>query len=262
MNILICSLIRSKEPYLPDWYNRVRGIKALQPYWNFNISLYENDSEDNSVQLINSFDWSWCDWFKLNSEKRDREYYISTERKRIERLASYRNMCIWQFGDLDSIDRIIMNDVDCSFDPKEAAEVIEESLKWDVYSFASRDDATGDEFYDRWATRRTATDGWWDDKPYDQNGNNLTWTTGNGFVCYDPEPFRRGLTFGYVNNRSRFIDEVNKHKTHDVENAVVCENFRLIGFNKIGFNGKYNTVHNRDEKWWDESRKLKKEQGL
>ena len=123
MNILFCSLIRSKEPYLADWYNRIRGIKALQPYWNFNISLYENDSEDNSVPLINSFDWSWCDWFKLNSEKRDRKYYISTERKRIERLSSYRNMCVWQFGDLDSIDRIIMNDVDCSFDPKEAVEI-------------------------------------------------------------------------------------------------------------------------------------------
>jgi hypothetical protein len=153
-----------------------------------------------------------------------------------------------------------MNDVDCLFNPKEAAEIIEESLNWDIYSFASRDDATGDEFYDRWATRRRSTDGWWDDKPYDQNGNNPVWTTGNGFVCYNPEPFRRGFTFGYVNNRSRFINEEQKAKNHDVENAVVCENFRLIGFNKIGFNGRYNTIHNRDEKWWNESKTLQKEQ--
>ena len=59
---------------------------------------------------------------------------------------------------------------------------------------------------------------------------------------------------------SKTNNETNKHKTHDVENAVVCENFRLIGFNRIGFNGKYNTVHNRDEKWWKENNKLKKEQ--
>lgn len=261
MDILFCSLIRSKEPYLANWYNNVRGIKALRPYWNFNISLYENDSEDNSVSLINSFDWSWCDWFKLNSEKRSRKYYISTERKRIERLSSYRNMCVWQFGDLDSIDRIVMNDVDCSFDPKEAVEIIEESLNWDVYSFASRDEATGDDFYDKWATRKGPKDSWWDNKStYDRNGNNIVWTTGNGFVCYNPEPFRRGLTFGYVNNRSQFVDKEKNLKSHDVENAVVCENFRLIGFNRIGFNGRYNTIHSRDEKWWAENNKLLKGQ--
>jgi len=261
MDILFCSLIRSKEPYLANWYNNVRGIKALRPYWNFNISLYENDSEDNSVSLINSFDWSWCDWFKLSSEKRNRKYYIATERKRIERLSSYRNMCVWQFGDLDSIDRIVMNDVDCSFNPKEAVEIIEESLNWDVYSFASRDEATGDDFYDKWATRKGPKDSWWDNKStYDRNGNNIVWTTGNGFVCYNPEPFRRGLTFGYVNNRSQFVDKEKNLKSHDVENAVVCENFRLIGFNRIGFNGRYNTIHSRDEKWWAENNKLLKEQ--
>jgi hypothetical protein len=259
MNILFCSLIRSKEPYLKKWHDNVKGIKALQPYWNFNVSLYENDSEDNSVELINSFDWKWCDWFKLTSEKRGRKYMMSTERKRIERLSSYRNMCIWQFGDLDSIDRIIMNDVDCDFNPRDAAEIIEESLKWDVYSFASRDSGTGDELYDRWATRREPSDKWWDDKPYDQNGNNLVWTTGNGFVCYNPEPFRRGITFGYANNRFPYIDEDNSLKHHDVENAVVCENFRSIGFNKIGFNGKYNTVHSRDKKWHEEHNRVFKE---
>jgi len=261
MNILFCSLIRSKEPYLADWYNRVRGIKALQPYWNFNISLYENDSEDNSVSLINSFDWSWCDWFKLNSEKRDRKYYISTERKRIERLASYRNMCLWQFGDLDSIDCIIMNDVDCSFEPRDAVDIIEESLNWDVYSFASRDKATGDDFYDKWATRKGPKDSWWNSKStYDRNGNNLVWTTGNGFVCYNPEPFRRGFTFGYVNHRAQFVDKENNLKAHDVENAVVCENFRLAGFDKIAFNGRYNTIHSRDEKWWSENNKMLEKQ--
>lgn len=260
MEILFCALIRTKEPYLEDWYKRVRKIKELEPYWRINVSLYENDSEDRSKEVIEGFDWSFCDWFKFTSEKRGRKYFISTERKRIERLSSYRNLCVWQFGDLDSIDRIIMNDVDCRFKPEEAVEVIKESNHWDIYSFASRDDNTGNEFYDRWATRRNSSDGWWDDKAYNEDGDNPVWTTGNGFVCYNPEPFRRGLTFGYVNNRSKYIDEENRLKNHDVENAVICENFRLIGFDKIGFNGKYNTYHSRDMTWWNASYDLGTEQ--
>ena len=113
--------------------------------------------------------------------------------------------------------------------------------------------------YDRWATRRESNESWWDDKPYNQNGDNLVWTTGNGFVCYNPEPFRRGFTFGYVNSRFPYTDESANLKKHDVENAVVCENFRTAGFNKIAFNGKYNTMHRRDKNWHDEHAKNKGE---
>jgi len=240
LKILFCSLIRDKAEFIGDWYSRIRSIQSLRPSWTFNISLYENDSKDGSKEDLENLDWSFANWFNLSSEKNDKEYFIGLERKRIERLSSYRNLCIYQFGDLDSIDRIIMNDIDCSYDPKHAVEIIEKSLEWDIFSFASRDSGTGDEFYDRWATRRSPVDTWWDDKPYNTKGDNQTWTTGNGFVSYNPEGFKRGATFGYVNKRL---------KTHDSENAVVCENFRAFGFNKIGFDGRYNTMHVRDKHW-------------
>tara|TARA_R100000152_G_C6777589_1_gene207552 strand:- start:2249 stop:3004 length:756 start_codon:yes stop_codon:yes gene_type:complete len=240
MNILYCSLIRNKADFLDDWHSRIVSIKAIKPDWNFNISLYENDSEDGSKEKLENLDWSFAQTFKLSSEKNDKEYFIGLERKRIERLSAYRNLCIYQFGDLDSVDRVVMNDVDCSFDPAHAVEILEKSLDWDVFSFASRDTGTGDEFYDRWATRRRATDTWWDDKPYDTTGDNHVWTTGNGFVCYNPEGFKRGATFGYVNKRT---------KEHDSENVVVCENFRAFGLHKIGFDGRYNTMHERDKYW-------------
>lgn len=240
LKILFCSLIRDKAEFIDDWHSRIRSIKSQRPNWTFNISLYENDSEDGSKEKLDNLDWSFADWFKLSSEKNKKEYLIGLERKRIERLSAYRNLCIYQFGDLDSIDRIIMNDVDCSYDPEHAVEIIEKSLGWDAFSFASRDTGTGDEFYDRWATRRTPVDKWWDNKPYNKKGDNQTWTTGNGFVSYNPEAFKMGATFGYINKRL---------KTHDSENAVVCENFRAFGFNKIGFDGRYNTMHVRDKFW-------------
>lgn len=256
MKILFCSLIRSKEEFLFDWHARIKEIKSLRPDWTLNVSLYENDSEDNSKEVLRNLDWSFCDWYKLTSEDLNRKYFIGTERERIMRLSSYRNMCVWQFGDLDLVDRIIMNDVDCSFEPKEAVEIIEESMNWDVYSFASRDTETGDFLYDRWATRLNSEQGWWHEHEYDHNGNNPVWSTGNGFVCYNPEPFRCGFTFGYVNFRSRFADEKKGLRTHDVENAVICENFRALGYGKIAFNGKYKTMHRRDKIWLDESKRL------
>lgn len=262
MKILFCSLVRSKEKFLVDWHARIKEIKSLRPDWTLNVSLYENDSEDNSKEVLRNLDWSFCDWYKLTSEDLNRKYFIGGERERIMRLSAYRNICIWQFGDLDLVDRIIMNDVDCGFDPKEAVEIIEESLNWDVYSFASRDTRTGDSFYDRWATRLDSGETFWGDHEYDLNGDNPVYVTGNGFTCYNPEPFRCGFTFGYVNHRGQpyyehtdpddplDVDAQERGlKPHDVENAVVCENFRVLGFGKMAFNGKYNTMHHRDEIW-------------
>lgn len=232
LNILYCSLIRDKEKLLEKWIKNIRKIKALRPKWNISLSCYENDSKDDTKKVLQNLDYSFLNSHKITVENTGKKLHFNKERERVKNLAAYRNLCINQYADLDSIDRIIMHDVDCLYEPEDAVKLIEESLNWDVLSTISYPTEISNIVYDSWATRKNKSDKHWNHKDVIFPGINRVYSTGNGFVCYNPEPFKKGMGFGYLINDS-----------HDCENVVICENYLNMGYDRIAFHADYKTRH-------------------
>ena len=232
ISILYCALIRDNENILVEWINRIKQIKILRPQWNINLSCYENDSVDKTKEILKTLDYSFLSWYKITSENTGKKPLFNKERERVKNLAAYRNLCVRQYADLDSIDRIIMHDVDCLYEPEDAVKLIEESLNWDVLSTISYPTEISNIVYDSWATRKNKSDKHWNHKDVISPGINRVYSTGNGFVCYNPEPFKKGMGFGYLINDS-----------HDCENVVICENYLNMGYDKIAFHADYKTRH-------------------
>lgn len=59
MKILICSIIRNAENKLNSWYNQIKNIVSLNEDIDFYLSVYENNSTDNTKLLLNNFDFSF-----------------------------------------------------------------------------------------------------------------------------------------------------------------------------------------------------------
>lgn len=235
LNILYCSLIRDRENFLEEWIKNIRKIKALRPKWNISLSCYENDSKDDTKKVLQNLDYSFLNWHKITVENTGKKLYFNKERDRVKNLAAYRNLCINQYADLDKIDRIIMHDVDCTYDPQEAINLIEESQNWDILSGISYPFNNEKRLYDSWVTRKNKAHKKWNYKTPVKSGINKVYSTGNGLACYNPIPFKKGIGFGYI------IDDIL-----DSENVVVCENFRENGYNKIAFDTRCKISHMKE----------------
>ena len=232
LNILYCSLIRDKEYFLEKWLGNIKSLKNLRPNWNIYLSCYENDSVDKTKEVLKRLDYSFLSWVKITSEDTGKKLYFNKERDRVKNLAAYRNLCINQYADLDKIDRIIMHDVDCVYDPEKAVHLIEESLKWDILSGLSNPSNNDKIIYDSWVTRKDKMHKKWDYNSFIKSGINEVYSTGNGFVCYNPEPFKKGIYFGYILGNDC-----------DAENVTICENFSNAGYSKIAFDTRCNIKH-------------------
>lgn len=232
LNILYCSLIRDKEYFLEQWLDNIKSLKNLKPNWNIYLSCYENDSADNTKEVLKNLDYSFLSWVKITSEDTGKKILFYKERERVKNLAAYRNLCVSQYANLDNIDRIIMHDIDCMYDPQEAIYLIEESLNWDILSGISHPFNNEKVLYDSWVTRKNKAHEKWEHNTLIKSGINKVYSTGNGLVCYNPMPFKKGIGFGYIIN-----------DTVDSENVVVCENFRENGYDKIAFDTRCKINH-------------------
>ena len=93
--------------------------------------------------------------------------------------------------------------------------------------------------YDTWGTRMFDTDEWWRTGFWFDGENHPqimdVWSTFNCFCKYKAEPIKNKITF------SGFNERLNKF---DCDTAVICENFRKHGFDKIALDTRYNVYHN------------------
>ena len=62
------------------------------------------------------------------------------------------------------------------------------------------------------------------------------WSTANGACLYNAEPFQKGLKF---NSFSKL------HNKHDCDTAVLCEDFRRMGYDKVYINHDLYLYHER-----------------
>jgi hypothetical protein len=226
--ILICSIFRNREKFIKRWHYQIKSfIDVLSNEYTFDISIYENDSVDNTVQNLKILNYNFFNKAVLKTENKNTNFYGSVKNEdRVKNLALARNECLnSNVLNLSDYEKIIFIEPDFNYKTEDAIKIISadkiHNKKIDIVSGLSLYYGM---FYDSWATRKTDLD-----KEghiaYNSDGTlEDYWSTFNGFCVYNAEPFAKGIRFDWFNKRLNI---------YDCDTTVVCELFRENGYNNI-----------------------------
>ena len=232
-NVLICSIARDVAPVIDYTLSVIkRQAEKLADDYNISMSIFENDSVDNTVDLINGFDWEGVLDFTFTSETLGTQKFDSVvDKSRIDGIAFCRNACM-KAVDLSKFDIVVWLDADYV--------QTEDCIKKLIEAVDSDKDGTADiasayslhadinrpemELFDKWATRAKPEHIWWHCVPHKLLPDVVdVYATFNGLCAYKAQPFKDGL---------KFVSG-SKHNEVDVEHISICEGFADAGFGKI-----------------------------
>ena len=119
MKILVCTIVRNAELTIPRWWENVTQMTALYPEIEFSLSVYENDSIDNSKNLLTERMKDSSAYFSetfLGMEDINTQFYQSVVNdNRVDNLARARNNCFNQVNNLEEYDYAFSVEVDTHF---------------------------------------------------------------------------------------------------------------------------------------------------
>lgn len=267
MNILICSIVRDNGQTLNNYFNQIVNLIKLCPNDNFYISIFENDSKDNSKEIIKTINYKgiFKNGFIRCQDLNLPRYGSVAEENRVKLLSSYRNETLNQIGSLDKYDKIIWIEPDCFYVPEEMVRLIYSN--YDIYSGMSLrcnyESLSKLNFnINRWLEELDSKpfndwlhgcrDGWATRiKPEhlvipisgEEYSNyfrgSITediefYSTYNGFCVYNANGFKNGARFGYINE---------KYNRFDCDTYIICDNFHKLGYNKVFLNKNIKILH-------------------
>ena len=117
--ILISTIVRDREASLGLWYNQLKELVQRDPSNKYFLSVYENDSTDSSLDILNSFNYSFFEDSLITSETLSTETYGSVrDGDRVNNLARARNKTIDEFNSLNDIDFVLCVEPDVKFSAK------------------------------------------------------------------------------------------------------------------------------------------------
>lgn len=231
MNILICTIVRDRVNKLDQWLQQLTSLVEQNKNHCFDLSLYENDSvdgtkdwiEQNSL-LLKVFNKAWVKTENLGTKK----FGSIANEDRVKLLADARNKCM-EIVTIEDYDYVLWIESDVQYNPKDVKILLDNCKNWDILSGVSWHG--GYRIYDTWATRLTDNEEWWsgagkEEKLSDEDGIIRLASTFNCVCLYRAEAFETCKFSGYS----------EKIKKFDCDTAVICENFRNHGYNRIGMN--------------------------
>ena len=253
MKIMICTIMRNSEKTISRWWNTVKKIAETYPLIEFDISIYENDSTDGTKNFLKETvilesDSYFSDTFITCEDINTESFGSVVDAQRVLNLATARNKCLHQSVDINSYDYFLSVEADADFNVSLLKYLFDKGENWDILSGASYYPLSKG-FYDQWATRRGANEDRWDmpmgrlsdpsiplfKGPFSElHPKSLAsridevvevYSTFNLVCLYRAKPITEGHLFGgYSQNLDSF----------DCDTAVICENFRRAGYNRIG----------------------------
>ena len=234
--ILISSIVRNRSKKLKNYFEQIYNfVNYLQNDYDFSISIYENDSIDNSKEVLKLTDYSFFEKKFIKCENINTQFYGSVkDDQRVINFANARNQTLERV-DRQYYDWLLIIEPDIIYNLDFASQIISRNgltFKPDIYSGVL---TMNNIPYDLWGMRRTREEEWgglYTD--FKKNPIQEFWSTANGFCLYNMEPFKKGLNFSAFNKR------LNKY---DCDTAVLCEDFRELGYNKIFINQSLNAIH-------------------
>jgi hypothetical protein len=226
--ILVYSIVRDEARYVDRYHKQLCDMVKEFTEYEFILSIYENDSSDDTVNLINEKDWSAFKEFHFVSEKLNRRAFGSVKHSdRVKFLSIARNKAIEAKDFLEKADYVMMVEFDMRFDNSVVKQILDFKNLEPDFDIVSGLTVNNHPVYDSWATRKSARftshqevrqyD--FESKPYDRY-----YATSNGICLYRAQPFREGVRYGWINTvTERF----------DCDTVVVCQNFIKKGYRNI-----------------------------
>jgi glycosyltransferase involved in cell wall biosynthesis len=234
MRVLICSIIRNREPFLFGWKDQILCLKDENPGITFDLSVFENDSTDGTVQYLSSIEeeldkelnnvWITC-------VKKDWPYFSSIRgEERVKYLAQARNECLEQADKavgLKHYDKVVFIEPDIDYDPEQISQLfwVDDDIA-SPYSLHPMDVQSHRWIYDSWATRLSVEDDIFKGPRIFEMPPRLdVVATFNCFCVYYAKPFAEGARFSGINPWS---------KTWDCDTTNICYEFSMRGYDRIG----------------------------
>lgn len=263
MHILICSILRDNAPMMTQFFSQIdHFITELKDKHQFSISLYENDSVDNTPDIMYDYDYSKFYQSCINSEELGtRKFGSVVAEERITNLAKARNKAVLAKDMYKEADYILFLDCDILYPTNFIPQLLDfESVGLtspDMYSGVSLTPYLPTDYnvparvslnvtinneniekwrvYDTWSMRRTADEEWgtWKD---DASTNPVSkfYGTFNSACLIKAEPFKNGIRYHHHNDRlGKF----------DLEHSVLAERFHEAGYNDIWVNQQLFCFH-------------------
>jgi glycosyltransferase involved in cell wall biosynthesis len=232
--VLVYSIIRNREQHMDAYYDQIKSFIKFCPEYEFYLSIYENDSEDQTRRELMNKDWSMFAGISIVSENIKTKYFESVkDAERVENLAKARNKGIVGGGFIDKVDYVLMIEGDVYYSPEDVKNLLtfrDKEPDFDIVSSVSlRKNGT---HYDWWATRtshkyvqgRSELDAQFKKKDYGKY-----YSTSNGLCLYRAKAFQDGVRHHWINTVS---------KEFDCEMVVLCQNFQNAGYKNIFINYK------------------------
>jgi glycosyltransferase involved in cell wall biosynthesis len=237
--VLLYSIIRNREKNIAQYYKQVSEIVKAFPQHEFYLSIYENDSTDQTKRLLFNQDWSILKGVSIIAENVNTKYFGSVkDSERVMNLSIARNKAIEAGGFLDIVDYVLMFEGDVKFGVGDIRELLEfEAVEPDFDVVSAMSVRPNGTFYDVWATRTTdeyqpgvfpLEDGY-RTKHY---GRYLS--TSSGLCLYRAKPFQEGARHHWINKKTG---------ESDCEMVVVCQDFRARGYNNIFIDYRAKAYH-------------------
>ena len=229
MRILICSIIRNREPFLFGWKDLILCLKDENPEVTFDLSVYENDSTDGTQEYLSNITPELEDELNVVRITCTEEYspYFGSVRDedRVTLLAGARNRTLDQM-DLSPYDKVIFLEPDINFDPAELSQLLyTDDDICSPYSLHPIEFQNHRWIYDSWATRLDITDDIFRGPRIFEMPDSLdVQSTFNCFCVYNAKPFKEGARFSAIN-------PMTKHWDCDTTN--ICGEFIKRGYKQI-----------------------------
>jgi len=226
--ILICSITRNDEEFYINYYNRIKAMVDYFPEYDFYLSLYENDSNDSTKNLIFKCDYSMFSGVSIISENINTKFYGSTkDEDRVKNLSEARNKSLMANDFLNKVDYVLVIDVDVEFKMPAVEKILNFKKIEPQFDIVSATTLRKRVLYDQWATR--------DSYFYDQEMQNnfefyrkkpykKYYSVSSGFCLYKAKPFKDGARWGFINQVTGKAD---------CEMVVICQDFSKRGYNNI-----------------------------
>lgn len=228
-NILVYSIIRNRANNINRFHSQLVKMVKSNPNFNFYLSIYENDSTDQTKQQLFLKDWSFFKGVSIITENIDTEYFESVKSaQRVENLSKARNKAIEAGGFLDKMDYVLMVEGDVMYSNDHAQELLNFKNKepnFDIVSTISL--RKNGKHYDWWATRTSAVynpDKSEIEPDYESKQYGKYYSTSNGLCLYRAKAFKEGV-------RHHWINKVTGE--FDCEMVVLCQGFHEKGYKNI-----------------------------
>lgn len=241
ISVIIVGLTKDSSTYISKTINRIEELS--KNFKSYRVILYENDSRDNTKQILNNWKQSNNNVVILsgNINRHSAVNYgpLSTERFKI--MAEYRNKCVQEMNkkEYDPFDYVIMLDVDLKdWDIQGIIDSFSKRDRWDmVFSFGV---INKNAYWDTLAYRDNYhTDTLRDSKQrkslhkklYGHKGKNTLIPALSGFG-------------GLAIYKKEIFKYCNYDGSNDCEHISLHECMRNKGYTKIFLNPKMKTFYN------------------